>query len=71
MAHDAQRTRLGQATLKRAETRASETRRVEKFVGLRVPRPAPPLEAALPLRVRGRIGHGFCAADGRWCGLFP
>ncbi len=33
MAHDAQRTRLGQATLKRAETRASETRRVEKFVG--------------------------------------
>ena len=64
------RTRQGQETLKWAETCASEARRVAELAGLRAPRPAPPPEAARPLRKRGRGGRGFRAAAGQRRGLF-
>src|SRR5712691_13360249 len=37
--------------------------------GLRAPRPAPPLEAARPLRKRGQVGYGFRAVARRRRGL--
>ena len=56
MAHGAKQTRRGQVTLKWAEARASEARRVAELAGLRAPQPVPPSEAVRLYTKGGETG---------------